>query len=235
MVPFSLQRGRGSPNCGTVFLGPWFLALVTLCTARSVSHDSTGSPGKSGCQAEVFPRRKLYVMSASRTRGKSVGCRAGEAVLLCTVSSRKEEGAWFLAWELRCSTEGQKLGAASKINLGVGAGCLLSVSARLGHALVGEHPRRGGAQLWSSILSAQTTRLLYRNCIYILYCGLSNKKKRLLLCFKRVVWVPEKVGSYYFTRWVTGLQFSSRARCLLGGWEAASSQASAALGARVPS
>lgn len=35
---------------------------------------------------------------------------------------------WSLVWELRCSTEGQKLGAASKIDLGVGAKCLLSVS-----------------------------------------------------------------------------------------------------------
>lgn len=53
-----------------------------------------------------------------------------------------------------CSTEGQKQGVAPKINLGVGARYLLFVSARLDHVLVGEHHRRGGAWLCSSILSA---------------------------------------------------------------------------------
>lgn len=107
----------------------------------------------------------------------------------------------------------------------MGARCLLSVSAGLGHVLVGEHPRRGGTQLWSSILSAQTTRLLYRNCIYILYCGLSNKEKRLLLCFKRVFLGFCESGFLLVQQMVTGLQFSSRAQCLLGRWKAASSQA----------
>lgn len=45
---------------------------------------------------------------------------------------------WFLVWELQSSTEGQKLGAASKINLAMGARCAS------GHVLVGDHPRRGG-------------------------------------------------------------------------------------------
>lgn len=164
---------------------------------------------------------QLYVTSVSQTRGKFAGCRAGEAVLLCTVNSRKEEGVWFLVWELRHSTEGQKLGAASEINLGVGARCLLSTSARLGHVLVGEHPRRGGAQLPSSVLSAQTARLLYRNCIYILYRGLPNKKKRLLLCFKRVGLGSHESGFFLVHQMVMGLQLQSS----VGGWKAASSQA----------
>lgn len=159
---------------------------------------------------------QLYVTSVSQTRGKFAGCRAGEAVLLCTVNSRKEEGVWFLVWELRHSTEGQKLGAASEINLGVGARCLLSTSARLGHVLVGEHPRRGGAQLPSSVLSAQTARLLYRNCIYILYRGLPNKKKRLLLCFKRVGLGSHESGFFLVHQVVMGLQFSCRAQWVDG-------------------
>lgn len=159
---------------------------------------------------------QLYVTSVSRTRGKFAGCRAGEAVLLCTVDSRKEEGLWFLVWELRHSTEGQKLGAASEVNLGVGARCLLSASARLGHVLVGEHPRRGGAQLRSSVLRAQTARLSYRNCIYILYRGLPNKKKRLLLCFKRVGLGSHESGFLLVHQMVMGLQLSCRAQWVDG-------------------
>lgn len=116
-------------------------------------------------------------------------------MLLCTVNSRKEEGVWFLVWELRHSTEGQKLGAASEINLGVGATCLLSTSARLGHVLVGEHPRRGGAQLRSSVLSAQTARLLYRNCITFFTMDFPTRKRDFCCVSKGWGWVPMKVGS----------------------------------------
>lgn len=105
---------------------------------------------------------------------------------------------WFLVWELRCSTEGQKLGPASKINLGVSARCLLSVSARLDHVLGGEHPAEEGLSCGSP--SSRLKSLGY--CIEIVFTffivGFPTRK-RLLLRFKRVGLCSCK-SSYQFTR-----------------------------------
>lgn len=110
----------------TVFLSP-------LCTADSVSHGKARSPGRAAAKpCSVSSALPGWSASWARVKLRVWSRRCSAA--MCP-SWRREE---FLVWELQSSTEGQKLGAASKINLGMGT------RSASGHVLISEHSRRGG-------------------------------------------------------------------------------------------
>lgn len=131
-----------SPGVGPFLSAEWQSVCELGCSIfRTVSvHSSfcitrqSREPWRSSCQA-LQGSLSTAGLECQLSQGKAVGVQQG---MLCCCVPWWEEGVWILIWELQLSTEGQKLGAALKINLGMGA------RSGSNHVLVGEHSRRGG-------------------------------------------------------------------------------------------